>query len=74
VAVGDPVAQAILVQRSDRRPTMKVIASHARNARDFRTALEAWYEHHTQERSAYKILARSYHGRVQAEKSSGPIS
>ncbi len=74
VAVGDPVAQALFVQRSDRRPTMKVIASHARVARDFRTALEEWYEHHAQERSAYKILARSHHGRVQVEKPSGPIS
>jgi hypothetical protein len=74
VTVGAPVAQALFVQRSDRHPTMKVIASHARVARDFRTALEEWYEHHAQERSAYKILARSHHGRVQVEKPSGPIS
>jgi hypothetical protein len=74
VVVGAPVAQALLVRRSDSHPTMKVIASRARVARDFRMALEEWYEHHAQERSAYKILARSHHGRVQVDKPSGPIS
>ena len=74
VTVGAPVAQALFVQRSDRHPTMKVVVSHARVARDFRSALEEWHEHHAQERSAYKILARSHHGRVQVEKPSGPIS
>jgi hypothetical protein len=73
VAVGDPVAQVIFVKRSDRRPALKVIASHARGARDLRTALAEWYEHRAQERSAYKILARSHHGRVPMEKPSGPI-
>jgi hypothetical protein len=74
VAVGDPVAQAIFVKRPDRRPTLKVIASHARVARDFRTALAEWYQHRAQDRSAYKILARSHHGQVQMEKLSGPIA
>jgi hypothetical protein len=74
VAVGDPVAQAILVQRSDRRPTLKVIASHARGARDLRAALAEWYEQRAQERSAYKILARSHHGRIHTEKPSAPAS
>jgi hypothetical protein len=74
VAVGYPVAQAIFVKRSDRRPTLKVIASHARGARDLRSALAEWYEHRAQERSAYKILARSHHGRIQMENPSGPIS
>jgi hypothetical protein len=73
VAVGDPVAQVIFVKRSDWRPALKVIASHARGARDLRTALAEWYEHRAQERSAYKILARSHHGRVPVEKPSGPI-
>ena len=73
VAVGDPVAQAIFLKRSDRRPALKTVASHARGARDFHTALAEWYEHRAQERSAYKILARSHHGRVPVEKPSGPI-
>jgi hypothetical protein len=74
VAVGDPIAQAILVKRSDRHPDLKVIASHARGARDLRTALAEWYEHRAQERSAYKISARSHHGRVPMEKPSEPAS
>jgi hypothetical protein len=74
VAVGEPVAQAIFVKRSDRRPTLKVILSHARGARDLRSAIAEWYEHRAQERSAYKILARSHHGRTQMEKPSGPLS
>jgi hypothetical protein len=73
VEVGEPVAQAIFVKRSDRRPALKVIASHARGARDLRTALAQWYEHRAHERSAYKILARSHHGRVPVETPSGPI-
>jgi hypothetical protein len=74
VAAGDLVAQVIFLPRADRRPTLKVIASHARGARDFRAALAEWYEHRAQERSAYKILARSHHGRVQAEEAFEPPS
>lgn len=74
VAVGDPIAQVIFVSRSHRHPTLKVIASHARAARDFRSALGEWYQQHTEDRSAYKKLARSHHGRISAALPSSSTS
>lgn len=68
VSVGDLVAQVVFMSRSQRRPTLKVIASHARAARDFRSTLGEWTRQHAEDRSVYKKLARSHHGRV-TEKS-----
>jgi Family of unknown function (DUF6065) len=62
MAVGDPIAQAIFVARSNRRPTLQVIAPHARAGRNFRGRFAEWYQQHAEDRSAYKKLARSYHG------------
>jgi hypothetical protein len=70
IMTGEPIAQAIFVARSNRRPTLQVIASHARAARDFRARLLGWYQQHGEDRSAYKKLARSHHGRVSMETSS----
>lgn len=65
IAAGDIVGQVIFLTRSQRRPTIKVLASHARLARDLRAALVEWYQQHAQDRSVYKKLARSLHGRVE---------
>lgn len=61
---GQEVAHAILISRNLRRPSLEVTASHSRLARDTREALSTWYEQHAQDRSAYKVLARSRHGRI----------
>ncbi len=61
---GQLVAQAILISRSQRRPTLQIAASHSRLARDTRQGLATWYDQHAKERSAYKMLARSRHGRL----------
>ena len=74
VVAGDPIAQVIFVIRSHRQPTLKVIASHARAARDFRSALGEWYQQHAEDRSAYKKLARSHHGRISVEMPSSSTS
>jgi hypothetical protein len=70
IVTGDPVGQAIFLPRSHRRPTLKVLASHARLARDLRASLVEWYQQRGHDRSAYKRLARSQHGRIQADKPS----
>lgn len=70
VAAGDFVAQVIFLLRSHRRPTLKVLEPHARVARDLKAELAEWYRQHTADRSAYKKLARSQHGRIQAEPDS----
>lgn len=64
VSAGDFVAQIIFVPRSHRRPSLKVLAPHARTARDMRAELAAWYQQHVGDRSVYKKLARSQHGRI----------
>jgi hypothetical protein len=64
IATGTPLAQVIFLPRSYRRPELKVLASHARSARDLRATLAEWHQLHTKDRSAYKKLARSQHGRV----------
>ena len=69
VAAGNIIAQAIFVPRSQRRPSLKILASHTRLARDLRAELAEWYKLHGQDRSAYKKIARSQHGRVTGEKS-----
>ncbi len=69
IVAGDIVAQAIFVSRSHRRPSLKILASHARLARDLRSELVEWYKSHDRDRSAYKKIARSQHGQVTKEKS-----
>lgn len=65
VAVGDPVAHAILIPRDLRRPALEVAEPHARLHRETRKALAQWDEQHNRDRAAYKVLARSRHGRVE---------
>lgn len=64
VSAGEAVAQIIFLPRSHRRPSLKVLASHARLARDLRAELAQWYRQRESDRSAYKKLARSQHGRI----------
>ncbi len=61
---GQLVAQAILISRSQRRPSLQVAATYSRLTRDTRQGLATWYDQHAKERSAYKMLARSRHGRL----------
>lgn len=70
IAAGDPIAQAIFLPRSHRRPTLKVLPSHARMGRELRAELTEWYQQHAADRSAYKKLARSQHGRLNDEPQS----
>ena len=67
VKAGDVIAQAVFVARDHRRPELHVLASHNRLARELRAELAAWFKSHEQDRSAYKRLARSQHGRVTSE-------
>lgn len=67
LTTGEAVAQVIFLSRPHRRPTLKTLASHARAARDLRGALADWYQQRGQDRSAYKRLARSQHGRLHNE-------
>ena len=69
IAAGETIAQAVFIARSHRRPSLKILASHARLTRDLRSELVAWYKAHEQDRSAYKKIARSQHGQVTKEKS-----
>lgn len=64
LATGDPIAQVIFLPRSHRRPLLKVLPAHARRVRELRAELAKWYEQHAADRSAYKKLARSQHGRI----------
>ena len=67
LAAGDAIAQAIFLSRSQRRPDLKVIASHASVARDLRRVMVTWNQQHASDRRAYKKLARSQHGRISSE-------
>ena len=64
VRKGEPVAQLIFIERSHRRPDLKVMAVHARLARDLRVMMGEWYRRHRLDRSAYKQLVRTQHGQV----------
>ncbi len=69
IVAGETIAQAIFISRSHRRPSLRILPSHARLTRDLRTELVEWYKSHSQDRSAYKKIARSQHGQVIKEKS-----
>jgi hypothetical protein len=63
-APGDPVAHAIVVPRQLRRPALEVAPSHARVSRETRKGVAGWDRQYAENRSAYKALARSHHGRL----------
>jgi hypothetical protein len=74
VQAGDVVAQAILVPRDLRRIGIEEPAEHARIIRETRKGLSEWNNQLAKDRNAYKVLARSHHGRVDFGPSSGPSS
>jgi hypothetical protein len=65
VEAGDPVAQALFIPRSLRRPDLEFAAEHAQFSFDARLGLADWDRRHAEDRSLYKVLARSAHGRFE---------
>lgn len=65
VREGEEVAQAVLIQRGLRRPSLEVAASHSRLGRESRKALAEWDVLHGRDRSVYKLLAHSRDGRIE---------
>jgi uncharacterized protein DUF6065 len=66
VSKGDPIAQIVFIHRSHRRPTVNVLSDHARMTRDLRQMMGEWFRRHNLDRSAYKQLVRSQHGRIES--------
>ena len=64
VLKGDPIAQLVFIERSHRRPELKVLPAHARLARELKLMMGEWYRRHHQDRSVYKQLVRTAHGQV----------
>lgn len=69
VAAGDPLAQAVLVPRSLRRSTLDVAEIPSQIYNDALRELAGWDRRLAENRSAYKMLARSRHGRIEGEAS-----
>lgn len=67
VAAGTPLAQAIPIDRMLQRPTVDFVASHRREARQMYDGISDWRNLKASDRSAYKRLARSAHGRLVEE-------
>jgi hypothetical protein len=65
VEAGDPVAQALFIPRSLRRPDLEFAEEHAQFSIDVRTGLADWDRRHAKDRSLYKVLARSAHGQFE---------
>lgn len=61
---GEEIAQAISISRQQRHPEVLVATSHSRLTRETQKAFLEWHVHRAKDRSAYKILARSHHGRI----------
>jgi len=61
---GDEIAHALLVSRQHRNAPVTVAESHSRLTREALRSLLEWHKLHAGNRSAYKVLARSAHGRV----------
>jgi hypothetical protein len=67
VRAGDIVAQAILLPRALRRPGLAIAAGDAAAAQDAQQRVAAWRRQLADNRSAYKVLARSGQGRLDDE-------
>jgi hypothetical protein len=68
VAAGDIVGQVMFIAREARAANIRVVAAGSKELRAFRTDLLRWYASHAQDRSAYKRLARSRHGRIEPRR------
>jgi len=60
--IGDPVAQAIFVPRDLRQPALDFVPESSQLNEDTRRGLAEWDKLHAENRSAYKVLARSLRG------------
>jgi hypothetical protein len=69
IAAGDTLAQAILVPRDLRRSTLDVAEIPSQTYEDALTGLAGWDRQLAENRSAYKMLARCRHGRIEGEAS-----
>jgi hypothetical protein len=69
VQIGDPIAQAVFIQRSSRRPVLDIATEHAQVSLDARKGLAEFDRQLAKDRSVYKVLARSAHGRLEREDS-----
>ncbi len=58
VAVGQPIAQVVFLNRANRQPELRVVPEGAAAARRFQEGLRAWHRDKLADRSAYKRLAR----------------
>jgi hypothetical protein len=67
VGIGDPVAQAIFVPRALRRPHLESVSEHDQVNLAARRDLADWDKRHAEDRSLYKVLARSAVGRIEPE-------
>jgi hypothetical protein len=65
IRTGQEMAQAVVIPRQHRNLPMEVAADHSRLARDVRTSFAEWHAQHAANRSAYKVLAHSRHGRIE---------
>ena len=71
VGIGDPVAQAVFVSRALRRPHLDEVAGDDQLNRAARNGLAEWDRRHAEDRSLYKVLARSAVGRIEPQTSPG---
>ena len=81
IAAGDIVAQVVFIPRNGRHANVRVVQPDSSDMqmccspgrfggylKMLRGDLLMWYVSHTQDRSAYKRLARSYHGRIKNQQ------
>ena len=64
VAAGETIAQAIPVASEARRPELQLLEPHRRQSREAMKAMKDWRLAHAIDRSAYKKLVKSPHGRL----------
>lgn len=64
VAAGDIIAQAILIDNVSRQPDLQLLEPHRKQSRDTLKAMAEWRNVHNSNRSAYKTLVKSRHGRI----------
>lgn len=69
IASGDIVAQVIFIHREHRKPILTTLPEHARARRELHARMRDWYRQHARDRSAYKKLVRSHHGRFESRES-----
>lgn len=74
ISAGDAIAQVIFMQRSHRHTRLVVVEADAPAAATYRDGLAHWHSQHGTDRSAYKRLARSAHGRINQSACISPSS